>query len=549
MARTQRIALTDAPDTYTVLGPDHLPIEAAEEYLQFLRDDGSSPNTVKAYAADLAAWWTVLEHTGTDWQDISTSLFGQFLAYLRTGDLPGTARIGAPEVWLGTASTQLRAAAVLAFYRHHADAHGLAGPYQRLFTSRGKRSRSRYIPVLAGVGRPPRSKDRPIYTVRSGNKSATPVLLPAQVTAILDGCATQTGQDWSGPPSGLRDRLLFAVLAETGMRLGEALSLRHHDFHIGAGGTPFIDVAARQDHPRGARGKTLLARRIYIGDDLEALYSAYVWHLVDQGADLAPRYLFLGVKNQHRGQQPRSYNTYRTALAKLDDCHDLTDSAGRRLRFTQTHRLRHTRATELLNDGVPFHVVQRYLGHKSPEMTARYAATLAATAEAEFLKHKKIGAHGTDISISPSDIYEMTQLGARTDRILPNGVGLLPPLKQCDKGNACLGCGHFATDATHLDELRQQHAATEALLAARRDQYRRRSGRELGEDNIWVIERRRELRSLEAIIDRLSATADQEVVSGAGTGSGKRLPLLQIQTRGAHQSALDKAQQPRTTDQ
>jgi hypothetical protein len=25
------------------------------------------------------------------------------------------------------------------------------------------------------------------------------------------------------------------------------------------------------------------------------------------------------------------------------------------------------------NDGVPIHVVQRYLGHKSPEMTLRYA--------------------------------------------------------------------------------------------------------------------------------------------------------------------------------
>jgi hypothetical protein len=105
-----------------------------------------------------------------------------------------------------------------------------------------------------------------------------------------------------------------------------------------------------------------------------------------------------------------------------------------------------------LNDGVPFHVVQRYLGHKSPEMTARYAATLAATAEAEFLKHKKIGAHGADIPISPNDIYEMTQLAKRTDRVLPNGVCLLPPLKSCDKGNACLSCGHFATDATHLDE-------------------------------------------------------------------------------------------------
>jgi hypothetical protein len=178
-------------------------------------------------------------------------------------------------------------------------------------------------------------------------------------------------------------------------------------------------------------------------------------------------------------------------------------------------------------------------------MTARYAATLAATAEAEFLKHKKIGAHGVDINITPHDIYEMTQLAARTDRILPNGVCLLPPLKQCDKGNACLGCGHFATDATHLDELRAQLAATQALVVTRRDQYRQRAGRELGDDNIWIIERHREIDSLKAIIDRLASTSN----SVAGPATGRRLPLLQIQTRGAHQSALDKATRPRAGDQ
>ena len=45
----------------------------------------------------------------------------------------------------------------------------------------------------------------------------------------------------------------------------------------------------------------------------------------------------------------------------------------------------YTRATQLLNDGVPFHVVQRYLGHQRPN-DRRYAATLTAIAEAEFLK-------------------------------------------------------------------------------------------------------------------------------------------------------------------
>ncbi|WP_458317560.1 tyrosine-type recombinase/integrase [Mycolicibacterium brisbanense] len=366
MSRTQRVALTDRPDTFTVVGADGLPIGAAEEFLQFLRDDEASPNTVKAYAAGLAAWWTVLEHTGTDWREVSTGLFGQFLAYLRTGDLPGTARIGAPQGWLGPASTALRAAAVLACYRFHADAHGLAEPYQRLFTSRGKRSRSRYIPMLDGVG-PPRVRDRPVYTVRRGNRAATPVLLPTQVGAILDGCATQCGAQWSGLDSGLRDRLLFAVLAETGMRLGEALSLRHQDFHIGAGGTPFIDVAARQDHPRGARGKTLRARRIYIGDDLEALYSAYVWHLVDRGADLAvpdldTHFVFV---NLVRGELFAAMRA-ETVYAKVDS---LTNRCPALPRQWTPHWLRHTHATALLLAGAPPHVVMRRLGHADIQTT------------------------------------------------------------------------------------------------------------------------------------------------------------------------------------
>jgi hypothetical protein len=176
-------------------------------------------------------------------------------------------------------------------------------------------------------------------------------------------------------------------------------------------------------------------------------------------------------------------------------------------------------------------------------MTLRYAATLAATAEAEFLRHKKIGAHGTDIAISPSDIYDMTQLSSRTDRVLPNGVCLLPPLKSCDKGNACLSCGHFATDATHLDELLDQRTKTLALVVLRRSQYRQRTGRELTDDNVWIHERRREIASLDAIIERLRsdpATAEGgNSVGGAGTAN--RLPLMQIKTRGSHESILRKA--------
>jgi hypothetical protein len=63
---------------------------------------------------------------------------------------------------------------------------------------------------------------------------------------------------------------------------------------------------------------------------------------------LQPRYLFLGLKRTSSAVNgPAPTRPYRAKLEKLDKTHNLTDSAGRPLRFTQTHRLRHTRATEL----------------------------------------------------------------------------------------------------------------------------------------------------------------------------------------------------------
>ncbi|MGW1088647.1 hypothetical protein ACWD4L_20590 [Streptomyces sp. NPDC002596] len=78
------------------------------------------------------------------------------------------------------------------------------------------------------------------------------MLKPAQAEAILDGCArfdAGSGQ-WSGS---VRYRLLFTTLSETGMQLGECLSLKHCDWHVGRDGTPFVAaVLAARPPGRGA---------------------------------------------------------------------------------------------------------------------------------------------------------------------------------------------------------------------------------------------------------------------------------------------------------
>lgn len=367
MARVQRMSFAGRPHTYTVVGEDRLPIPQAREYLRFLSDGGASPNTVRSYAYGLAAWWTLLDHTGVCWDDFPTSLFGQFLAYLRTGDLPGTTRIGEPEQSMAESSLQPRGAAVLSMYRYFADAHDLDRPYRRLFSSHARTTRRRYASFLTGVG-PRRDHDAPIYRRRAPNRTETPVLLPVQVNAILDACSVQTPSgEWSGGATGLRDRLFFAVLAETGMRMGEALSLRHHDFHISGGDTPYVVIAGRDDHPHGVRAKSG-ARRIYVGDDLVALYSEYVWQLVAAGADVAvddlgTHFVFV---NLARGDKyaPMRPETVYDKVDLITRCRPdvLPDD-------WSPHWMRHSHATALLLSGVAPHVVMRRLGHADVQTT------------------------------------------------------------------------------------------------------------------------------------------------------------------------------------
>jgi hypothetical protein len=150
-------------------------------------------------------------------------------------------------------------------------------------------------------------------------------------------------------------------------------------------------------------------------------------------------------------------------------------------------------------------------------MTMRYAATLASTAEREFLAIAKIGRDGREITMSRRDMLDVLQLEGRTDRVLPNGWCLLPPARSCDKGNACHGCDHFATDRSHLGEIRRQLAGTGQLIEHRKAQHQARYGEPMSQGNIWLEQRLAGTASMRLEIAALEAQPDgASVVRGAG---------------------------------
>ena len=253
----------------------------------------------------------------------------------------------------------------------------------------------------------------------------------------------------------------------------------------------------------------------------------------------APKYLFLAARKNRNGDRPYSDGRLRDLLGELARQLDVRDATGALVDFQRTHRFRHTRATSLLNAGVPLHVVQRYLGHLSPEMTMIYAKTLASTHEAEFLRYRKLTADARDLEIDPHDLYDTLELDRRTDRILPNGWCPLTPRQPCGKGNACLTCDKFATDATFLPELRTQLARTGQLIDDRRQTFKARTGQEMSEDNVWLAGRRQEHDALGRVIVTLEHTrlADGTVHAIRGGGASARTDAMAHRTTRRHHDA------------
>lgn len=164
----------------------------------------------------------------------------------------------------------------------------------------------------------------------------------------------------------------------------------------------------------------------------------------------------------------------RNALNDLANKHSITGHDGKIWRF-QPHQFRHTVGTQMINAGVPAHIVQRYLKHSSPDMTMQYAHLHDSTMKAEFAKFQgklvditgKIIAKDTDTNI-PADLKWLKRNVLA--QALPNGYCGIP-IQQggCPHANACLSCSHFKTTVQFIDQHKSQLQETNRILATAKE--------------------------------------------------------------------------------
>ena len=274
--------------TWTVVDASYATVGPVEEWLEAHRYLWS-PNTVRGYATSLAQWWSFLEQRGeaSRWTEAGVPAVSGFLSWLRNGRTVEHA-VAAPAEVPSAETLHARLAALVSFYQWQEAVHSVpvAG---RLLRGRAARMPSRGL--LAHLDARREAGPSSLVKVRRHRRDRPPLLLPQEIQAIIDGCAAwdEEAGDWSG---NLRDRLLFSLLAESGMRLGEVLGMAISDFVMGRGGTAYIEVVPRAGNPNGARVKMMRPRRIYVSADLERLFADYLTHLACRaaglGMDLSP---------------------------------------------------------------------------------------------------------------------------------------------------------------------------------------------------------------------------------------------------------------------
>ncbi|MGW1847887.1 tyrosine-type recombinase/integrase [Streptomyces sp. NPDC001966] len=363
MAHSLAVRPANGQRTWTVIDEKYRTVAPVEDWLEAHRQLWS-PNTVRGYATSLAQWWTFLEQrdeTGR-WGDLGVPAVAGFLSWLRNGRTVEHALVEsehAPEA--GTLGARL--AALISFYRWQEAVFSVpvAGRLMR-GTPRRAPARGLLAHLNARTAPAPSSLVR---VRRRRHRGRPPLLLPSEIQAILDGCAMPdaTVGEWVG---NLRDRLLFALLAETGMRLGEALGLRICDFVMGRGSTPYVEIVPRENNTNGARVKMMRPRRVYVGCDLERLFADYLTQLACRATEVGIE-IDTGLPLLVNLQRPPLLAALREGTVR-DKVSALRKKSIGPTSWTP-HWFRHSHATALLLAGTPEWVVSRRLGHAHVQTT------------------------------------------------------------------------------------------------------------------------------------------------------------------------------------
>jgi hypothetical protein len=228
-------------------------------------------------------------------------------------------------------------------------------------------------------------------------------------------------------------RVTVEVLLRTGLRVGEFTSLRS-DAVVLIGSAPWLHVPV---------GKLREDRYLPLHPQLVTLIDDY------RSVHVSPEHRLLLPRENGRALDRHTVTRF---LNKA--------GAAAGLPHIHPHQLRHTLATQAINRGMSLEAIAAMLGHRSLDMTLRYAKIANRTvADEYFAVTDKVDALYGQPAPLPADAIgpKMARLRREHHRLLGNGYCTRPPELDCAFESICETCTFFQTSIEFRPTLQAQH--------------------------------------------------------------------------------------------
>ena len=322
-----------------------IPVIPVVKYLKYLDVTGKSSNTQKTYCYALKQYFLYLQETGKDYKHIRLEDLVEFVGWLRNPYKSTKVTSLQPVQAKKTERTvNLTVTTVTNFYdylyRNEELPHDMVEKLMRqFFTGGGKQYKS----FLHHV-----NKDKP--SIRNVLKVKEPrkriqTLTKEQVQQLLTATTN------------IRDTFLIQLLFETGLRIGEALSLFMEDFQFDHRKGHRIRLTDRGELENGAKLKTG-EREIFVSQALMDLYDDYLYEVIDE-LDMDTNFVFVKLRGENAGK-PMTIQRCRSSFKRLRKKTGID---------VHPHTFRHTHATMYYQETKDIKQVQERLGHSQIQTT------------------------------------------------------------------------------------------------------------------------------------------------------------------------------------
>ncbi|WP_346937819.1 tyrosine-type recombinase/integrase [uncultured Clostridium sp.] len=334
-----KVITDEGKERYYLEDKDGLPIEAVLKFIRFKDNTDYSRNTLRMYCQHLKLYFEYLEQREINFQGVTIDDLALFVNWLQN---PYKSLKVIPTHQVETArsprTVNIVVNTVLAFYdyilRHEEYSNNISDRLKK-FVSTPSRNFKGFLYGIAHENKKVTSNILKLKVPKTKPKT----LSKEEIGTLIRTC------------NNLRDKFLLTLLYETGMRIGEALSLWIEDFDIS---DMVIDLKDRGKLENNAEIKTVSSpRRIDISQNLADMFMEYIAEYHNEEVETNHIFIKISGDNKHKAMTYTDVDNLFRMLNKKTGI------------YVTPHMFRHSSLTVLRMAGWQPELLRIRAGHKN----------------------------------------------------------------------------------------------------------------------------------------------------------------------------------------